>query len=944
MGRNFLAASVSLVACSMALCGPAFAQESTPQTDNASAAEGEGGGAIIITATRRASPLSDVPIAVSAVTSQALQNSGVSDIRQLNQLAPSLLVVSTGTEANGVARVRGIGTVGDNPGLESSVAVFIDGVYRSRAGAALTDLGDVERIEMLRGPQGTLFGRNSSAGLINIVTEAPSFKLGATGELTYGNYEYWHLSGRVTGPISDTLAASLEGIYSKRDGFLTEVDTTGKPIGDTNNRNRWLLRGQLLFEPSKDLSVRVIADYSKHDESCCGAVYVDTTEETGTSPSNYTTSPTNRIVTLLQAMGAVFPNGASPYAQDPYQRKVSITPGRDYGSKLDDWGLSAEVNYNFGGAKLTSITSYRDYKSADYGDYDYTNLDLLYRDPNTYRQFKTFTQELRLQGSALADRLDWLVGGYYAHEDLTLRDNIRFGADYGRYAACRLMLGTSNTPNFGPAQLALCALPNDGNAATPDISNLIAGTQANLNAALTPALGAATAAAISGGLGAGLNALAAIPSGAGDTDSRYYQTSSNWALFTHNIVHVTPKLDLTLGLRYTHESKDLRLALNNSNATCAALQGTTLPSLATNAALGAAGQLAGGILTLACLGNASTGLNALTPTDSHSSGELSGTAVLSYKFGPGAMAYVSYARGYKAGGYNLDRFELGSTGVAPAIAPLTYFSPRTNADAATLWFEPETVNAYEFGIKFNRREFGINAALFRQEFTNFQLNTFNGTSYVVQNINGCDSDKSATGTCTKTKAGLISEGLELEGYMAPARNFRVNSGVTFANTRYADKLVGNGSGTVPLDPALFLLEGNTNSNAPHWVVTSGATWTPDIGASGYSLLFYVDQRTTSGYNTGSDLYPEKRQPSYTVVNGRVGLRGPKERWSLEFWGQNIFNAKYQQVIYNSPLQSSGPNNQSIAQLGLNGATMTNQLFSAYTSEPRTYGVTLRGKF
>ncbi len=941
MRRLFLSTSASLAA----LCGfqaaPALAQD-TPQAEEAP--QDETGGAIIITATRRASPLSDVPIAVSAITSQALQNSGANDIRQLNQLAPSLLVVSTGTEANGVARIRGIGTVGDNPGLESSVAVFIDGVYRSRAGAALTDLGEIERIEVLRGPQGTLFGRNSSAGLINIVSKSPSFNFGATGELSYGNYNYWHAAARVTGPVSSTVAASLEGVWSKRDGFLTLVNAAGNAIGDTNDRNRYFLRGQLLFEPTNDLSIRLIADYTNHDESCCGAVYVDVGEETGTSPSGFTPSATNRIVTLLSALGTKFPNGPTPYAQDPYQRQVSITPGRDYVSNLRDWGVSGQIDYNMGGAKLTSITAYRDYKSADYGDYDYATADLLYRDPNTYREFKTFTQELRLQGSAFDDKLDWLVGGYYAHEDLTLRDNIRFGADYGRFAACRLMLGTGNTPNFSAAQLSLCAVPIDGVPTTPDVGNLIAGTQANLNAALTPAVGAPTAAAISGGLGAGLTALANLPNGAGDTDTRYFQKSSNWALFTHNIVHITSQLDLTLGLRYTHESKDVRLAMQNNNATCAALQATTLPALATNPALGSAGALAGGILTLACLGNSSTGLNALTPTDSRSSGQLSGTAVLSYKVGGGVMVYGSYARGYKAGGYNLDRFELGSTGVAPALAPLIYFSPRSNADAAALYFEPETVNAFELGLKVNKSKWGVNVALFHQEFNNFQLNTFNGTSFVVQNINGCKSAKAANGTCTDTKPGLTSDGAEIEAYVSPARNLRIATGVTYAKTDFADQLVGNGSGSIPLDPALFLLEGNTNSNAARWVVTSSVSWTPRLGSNGLSALFYIDARSTSSYNTGSDLYPEKAQQGYTVSNARIGLRGPSERWAIEFWGQNIFNENYTQVAFNSPLQSSGPNNQSYAQLGRAGATMSNQLFSAYLAEPRTYGVTLRGKF
>ncbi|WP_264593806.1 MULTISPECIES: TonB-dependent receptor [unclassified Sphingobium] len=957
MPKPSLIASASVAALLCALATPAFAQDASDAT--AQSGDESNMGEIIVTATRRASPLSDVPIAVSAVTAQSLQNSGANDIRQLNQLAPSLLVSSTGSEANGAARIRGVGTVGDNPGLESSVAVFIDGVYRSRTGAGLTDLGEIERVEVLRGPQGTLFGRNASAGLLNIVSKAPEFQWGGSAEASFGNYEAWRLAGRITGPLSETIAASIDGVYSRRDGFLNIVDGSGAKIGDTNDRNRYFLRGQLLFEPSDALSVRLIGDYTNRDESCCGAVYIDTGEEVGSSPTNYTQNATNRIVTILSALGTRFPNGPTPYAQNPYQRNISITPGRDYVSKLEDWGLSGEINYDFGNAKLTSITAYRDYKSSDYGDYDYSTADLLYRDPGTFRQFRTFTQELRLQGSALGGMLDWLVGGYYANEKLTLRDNIRFGADYGRFAACRLMAGTGAASNLSPAQLSLCAAPIDGNALTPDVGNLISATQASLNAGLyasiyaraigqgaSPTVANATATAqagaISGGLGTGLTALATIPNGAGDTDSRYYQRSENWALFTHNIIHLTDALDLTLGVRYTRETKRFSGDLNNNNATCAALQASALPGIATNPALGSAAQLAGGILTLGCLGNASTGLNALDLQDRQTEGKFSGTAVLSYKVGGGLMVYGGYSRGYKAGGYNLDRFELGNTGVGTGIAPITYFSPRSNADAASLAFGAETVDAYEIGVKYARREWGFNLAAFRQEFSNFQLNTFNGTSFVVQNINGCDGAKAANGTCAKTKPGLISQGVEIEAYVQPVRSLRATAGVTYTRAKFADQLVGNADGSVPLDPALFLLEGQDNSNAPRWVATSSIAWTPELGG-GFSGLVYVDNRITGDYNTGSDLYPEKAQDGYIVTNARIGLRGPGQAWAIELWAQNLFDSDYSQVAFNSPLQSSSPNHQSRAQLGRFGA-MSNQLFSAYLAEPRTYGITVRSRF
>jgi outer membrane receptor protein involved in Fe transport len=350
-------------------------------------------------------------------------------------------------------------------------------------------------------------------------------------------------------------------------------------------------------------------------------------------------------------------------------------------------------------------------------------------------------------------------------------------------------------------------------------------------------------------------------------------------------------------------------------------------------------------LTLGCLGNASTGLNALDLNDRFSDGEFSGTGVLSYKATNDLLLYASYSKGYKAGGYNLDRFQLGTTGFPPlGVSPVPYFSPRTNADAATLRFEAEKVDAYELGLKFNQRHWGVNIAAFREEFKNFQLNTFNGTSFVVQNINGCKGALNANGSCDKTKAGLVSQGVEVEFNVSPAPDLRATAGVTYARTKFAKRLVGSSDGQRPLDPALFLLPGNFNSNAPEYVATASLAWTPDIGTSGLSGLFYVDTRMTSDYNTGSDLFPEKEQDGYIVVNARVGLRGPDQRWAVEFWGQNIFNTRYTQVAFNSPLQSSGPNNSTVAQMTGPAARLVNQSFSAYLAEPRTYGITLRGRF
>ena len=890
----------------------------TTGTDAAAATDAASGDSrdIVITATRRSTTLSNVPIAVSAVSAESLKNSGANDIRALNQLAPSLLVSSTGNEANGSARIRGIGTVGDNPGLESSVAVFIDGVYRSRTGSGLNELGEIERIEVLRGPQGTLFGRNASAGLINIITAKPSFTIGGNAEGTYGNYNYYRLSGGVTGPIvADKLAARIDGVYVKRKGFYRDITGTE---GDVNNRDRYFIRGQLLFTPTENISLRLIGDYSHRNEKCCAAVYVSTREVTDPTPNTTTpgfntdnavaVNPSNRIVDILTSLGAVFPTPGNPYS-----RQIAVTPNRTFRNTTTDAGLSGQLDWDLGGVKLTSITSYRAYKAGGAADIDYTNVDITYRanDGNAYRRFRTFTQELRAQTSIFDDRLDVLVGGFYSREKLQVVDNAKFGTQYGAFAACR-----SVATIFG-ANAAL------RNPAAPGCLSPIG------RATLTGAFGAAAPT-----IAAGFDRLSTL-NDLGSVRDVYNQDSENYAIFTHNIFKITDRLSATVGVRYTHERKRFDAAFNNNNTVCPVQQANLSPLLSNAALAGTAGLL----VALSCTGNSSVDTNKLALANSLSEGEFTGTGILSWKPVDALLVYGSYAKGYKASGFNLDRSPLGgAAGV---------FSPRNNADAAGLKFDAEKVDAYEAGFKFKKREFTLNLAAFREEFKSFQLNTFNGSVFIVQNINACSTDlagadrdsSSATGACTgKIKPGVVSQGVEVEAAVYPAKNFTATIGYTYADTKYQKNLVGSNKGA-PLADALFLLPGSQVSNAPKNVVTTSLAFTPDIGTSGLSALFYVDSRFTSGYNTGSDLFPEKRQPSFTTVNARVGLRGKDLRYAIEFWGQNVFNQNYTQVAFNTPFQGSG----SAARVQAFGGT-GNQLFSAFLAEPRTYGVTVRARF
>jgi outer membrane receptor protein involved in Fe transport len=857
--RSFLLASVALCASV-----PAFAQ-----TAEAPADDGLEQGDIIVTATQRAQSLSDVPIAVSAVTAESLQNSGATDLRQLNQLSPSLLVSSTSSEAGAaVIRIRGIGTVGDNPGLESSVAVFVDGVYRSRGGTALTEMGAVDRVEVLRGPQGTLFGRNASAGLIHIITAKPKFETEGTAEVTYGNFDFWRLVGGITGGlVDDKLAYRLDAVYTRRDGFVEDV-ISGR---DVNNRDRYLLRGQLLFTPNDDLEVRLIGDFAKRNEECCASNYLPFRTSFRDAQGNVQVTEANPVVNVIRGLGGVI-------TDDTYARQTSITPGRDYRSDVTDWGLSGEVNWNLGFADLTSITAWRDWKVSSGQDADFNNLDILYRDNQT-RRFRTFSQELRLNGTLFDDRLDWLVGGYYAHETLDLFDNLKYGADYMRYANAIVRLSVPTFPGY-EAIAAAVGRPGD-----------------TLN-------------------------------GRGITGDSYKQTSRNFALFTHNVIDLVPdKLQLTLGGRYTNERKELDVSLNSDNTLCAAIAGSPSAQIR-------------GLATLPCVINPINNFNA---SDSRDEDEFTGTVVLSWKPIPELLTYASYSVGYKAGGFNLDRSALN------AAAP----------DLAQLQFEQETVDSWEVGAKLDLQGMQINVAAFRAVFDQFQLNTFNGTNFIVENIQSCSDDlnggdrdfaglpvngvpltaaqAAATGQCPgDVRGGVTSTGVELETLFFPVDDLTVSLGLTYVETRYRNNLVGIGGR--PFPTPLFNLPGQPLSNAPDLAQTGAVTWTPAVSDSMRALV-YVDWRLQSDNNTGSDLFDEKRQQPVMQVNARLGLNGNDSKWAVELWAQNLFNEQFQQVAFNSPLQGSG----TIAQTARGGPNATT-LFGSFLAEPRQFGVTLRTRF
>ncbi len=403
--RALLLASIS----AFATATPAFSQAAPADTANDAATATENAVAedevIIVTASKRTATLLDTPISVAVTDGATIQQAQVRDLLDLQSLVPSLRVTQLQSSANTNFIIRGFGNGANNPGIEPSVGVFIDGVYRSRSAAQIGDLPNVERIEVLRGPQSTLFGKNASAGIISVVTARPKHEFGGSAEVSYGNYNALIVKADVTGPINDQLAFSIAGNYNRRDGFARDLNLNT----DFNDRNRWGIRGQLLWEPSDSLTLRLIGDYDSIDENCCIAV-------------NLVDGPTGNAV---RALGGRI-DSANPFSFNVYNNFEST-------NKIKNYGLSLQVDYDIGDKlTLTGIGAWRGVRSSTNQDSDFTSADLIGSNVAD-TAIDTWTGEVRL-ASNFDGFFNFLVGAYYFTESIDFGNNLTYGRDFRNYA------------------------------------------------------------------------------------------------------------------------------------------------------------------------------------------------------------------------------------------------------------------------------------------------------------------------------------------------------------------------------------------------------------------------------------------------------------------------------------------------------------------------------
>ena len=696
---------------------------------------------VVVTSRHRTENAQNVPATITTLGGDFLASTNTSGIGQLSQFAPSVQF-QTINPRNTQINIRGLGNnVGlANDGLDPGVGFYIDGVYYNRAAAMTFDLVDLDHVEILNGPQGTLYGRNTTAGAVSVSTRAPSFTPDAVAEVTGGNYGYFQGMASISGPIlGDKLAARLSISETSRSGFDRNL-FDGSHI---NNYRNLTIRSQLLYKPSEEFSLRLIGDFSRQNEHCCAAEIV-----------GFWTPPS----------GFNFVTGAQHFGYTPVAGQIDVNA--PVKANQETGGLSAEANWTLPAFNLTSITAWRYWNWTPAGDLLQTAADDVRQSAIADRQ-NQFTQELRI-ASRGTNTIDYVAGAYYFHE----------------------LVDARLVSEYGPQAVYFLISP------------------------LLPAL---------------------ILNGVTLHGSSKYKTDS-YAGFGQATWHVTDRLSLTGGLRYTSDDK---------RGVYAGVAAGGLP-------------LAGPLAAFAPIRSAiaTTGGFAAGATK----GAWGGHVDLSYHIAADTLTYVSYSKGNRSAGLNLSQLPANAN---PLVAP-------------------ESIDAYEAGVKtrlFDRR-LTLNAGVFYELDNDYQAQTVDPVSLKAYLAN---------------VARVRSQGFEASFQGRPSASVSVYGAVTYDSAVY-DKFPNSPCAIEhPLPtPATCDLSGAELPGVPEWSASAGFEYHHQVtlGAHQHELYLGVDDSYRSSMKTAATDSIYSETPSLNLVSARLGLRAPNRSWDVYVWGKNLGDEAY----------------------------------------------------
>jgi iron complex outermembrane receptor protein len=430
-----------LAATSLPAFNPAYAQVADPGWESGESPPSVGTGArdaeapaILVTARRRQETAQQVPLAISVVDADKIDNTGAFNVGRLQQLVPSLTFYSSNPR-NSAVNIRGIGVPFGltNDGFDQGVGIYVDDVYYNRVASATFDFLDVAQIEVLRGPQGTLYGKNTTAGAVNITTRQPTFDFEARAEASVGNYGFAQGKASISGPISETVAARLAFSGTGRRGTIRNVATSEW----INEQDNFGVRGQILWEPADSVDVTLTADYSTQDPACCGTVFVRT-------------GATQRALNRQYAALAAAQNYQVPNT-DAFARRTDIDASLNAGNTIA--GASARLRWDTGWGELTSITAWRYWDWLPENDRDFTGLPITSLSQNPSQQ-NQWTQEFRFNHDG--DRIDFLVGAFGFYQEVRTQ-----GLQAQGSAASAWLLAPSSALSRDPSVLDGLTARND---------------------------------------------------------------------------------------------------------------------------------------------------------------------------------------------------------------------------------------------------------------------------------------------------------------------------------------------------------------------------------------------------------------------------------------------------------------------------------------------------
>lgn len=863
--KSLLASSVGLGA--MCISGNAWALEApaaedAPQDEDAIAQSEEeefDDNVIIVTASKRETTLQELPVSVSVTSADTIEQAQIRDLLDLQTVAPSLRVSQLQSSTNTTFIIRGFGNGANNIGVEPSVGVFIDGVFRSRSAGQIGDLANVSRVEVLRGPQSTLFGKNASAGVISVITREPQFEFGGGAEVTYGNFNQFILKGDITGPITDTLAFSVDGNYNTRDGFFNIANLDG----GINDRNRYGFRGQLLFEPSNDLKVRLIGDYSRLDEACCFA-------------GNLAAGPT--VPAIFAVGGQIDPE--NPFGGETF---LNIVPQ----NIVESYGASLQSDYSFGDLTFTGIVSYRELRAFEQQDVDFTSADIVSEIAD--QSIDTFTAEFRV-ASDFDGPINFLLGGFYFDEEIAETSQLVTGQDTRTFFE---LLTPTGPGTFGGVEAAL-GLPANS-IFTPGLLTDEAFGLSNTSFSIFGTLDFEVTDRLT--LTAGFN---------------YTQDDKD---FNIGINALDPLANINL-VDAVIVGQIAQATLTPPGQIGAAQIGAfqaANPAAFAAIAAAATNPATNPLLGLQAFQFQPPFLSIPNSVESGSTddNDLAYTLRASYEATDNINVYFTYATGFKASSVNLSRDSrpfptdftpgpFGSTILAPPSNILNAGLAVPNLSTGTRFAGREDAEVFEAGLKAQFDRVGFNLAVFDQTLQGFQSNIFTGTGFILLN------------------AGEQSTfGIEFDTTVNPVDPLVLTLALTYLDPTFNDfELAGIGS-----------LTGATPSGIPPISLAVSATYTHEfssgaelIGRIDYNyesstqivdfLPAFVDQSAADPIASGIAAAQDFRR-EVNLVNTALTLR-LESGLEISAFARNLLDQQFITSIFDGVAQagtiSGYPNN------------------------------------